>query len=253
LRTLTALWRLAGCGGLLVTGILRCAFVFPFISPAARLWQTGRWCGQMAQTLGMRVEGGGTPSHGGAALIVANHISWLDILAINAVHPARFVSKADVRRWPILGWLVACGGTLFIERERKRDALRVVHQIAEALQHGDTIAMFPEGTTGDGRALLPFHANLLQSAIATGTPLQPVALHYVDDEATPSQAVVWVGDTTLASSLWQVVCAKGLRVRVTQLPVIETHAQERRELSARVRDAIGDALGFERGTAGTVH
>ena len=94
------------------------------------------------------------------------------------MRPARFVSKADVRHWPLLGWLVACGGTLFIERERKRDALRVVHQMAEALQAGETVAVFPEGTTSDGHGLLPFHANLLQAAIATETPVQPVALRY---------------------------------------------------------------------------
>ena len=77
------------------------------------------------------------------------------------------------------GWW-SSGGTLFIERERKRDALRVVHQIAAALRAGDIVAVFPEGTTGDGRDVLPFHANLLQAAIATGAPVQPVVLRYRD-------------------------------------------------------------------------
>jgi len=249
-RTLIAFWRLSRCAGLLVVAVLRCAFVFPFILPDERLRQTGRWCAQMARALGIRVESAGEASHAGPALLVANHISWIDILAINAVHPARFVSKADVRHWPVLGWLVASGGTLFIERERKRDALRVVHQIAESLKHGDTIAMFPEGTTGDGRALLPFHANLLQSAIATGTLLQPVALAYRDDDADPSQAVVWVGDTTLATSLWQVVRARGLRVKVTQLAPVLTRDGERREIAGQVRDRIAAALGLSAGRSG---
>jgi 1-acyl-sn-glycerol-3-phosphate acyltransferase len=178
-------------------------------------------------------------------LLVANHISWLDILAINAVHPARFVSKADVRAWPLLGWLVACGGTLFIERERKRDALRVVHQIAEALKHGDTIAMFPEGTTGDGTVLLPFHANLLQAAVSTDTPVQPVALSYTDADSQPSRAVVWVGDTTLVSSLWQVVMSHRMQVSVSLLPAITTLGRERRELSELVRGRIAGVLGVE--------
>lgn len=244
MRTLTALWRLACMGRLIVAGVLRCAFIFPFVTPAQRLWQTGRWCGQMARALGVTVEGQGR-SHDGPALIVANHISWLDILAINAVHPARFVSKADVKHWPVLGWLIGCGGTLFIERERKRDALRVVHQIAAALKQGDTIAMFPEGTTGDGTTLLPFHANLLQAAISTDALLQPVALRYADDGGSPSQAVVWVGDSTLAESLWKVVCAKGLRVQVTQLPTIASAGQDRRDLAAQVRREIAEALGYE--------
>jgi 1-acyl-sn-glycerol-3-phosphate acyltransferase len=240
---LLAFWRLVRCAGLLVTAVLRCAVVFPFSTPDERLRQTGRWCAQMARALGITIEGAGVASQRGPVLLVANHISWIDILAINAVHPARFVSKADVRHWPMLGWLVACGGTLFIERERKRDALRVVHQIAQSLKQGDSIALFPEGTTGDGRALLPFHANLLQAAIATGTPLQPVALAYRDADEDPSQAVVWVGDTTLATSLWQVVGARGLHVKVTQLEPVPTRDAERRELSSRVRDRIAAALG----------
>ncbi|MET0335565.1 MAG: lysophospholipid acyltransferase family protein [Rhizobacter sp.] len=249
MRTLRALWRLACCGKLLVTGVLRCAFIFPFITSETRLWQTGRWCGHMAGALGLTITGTGV-SHAGSTLLAANHISWLDILAVNAVHPARFVSKADVKHWPILGWLVASGGTLFIERERKRDALRVVHQIADALKQGDTIAMFPEGTTGDGSNLLPFHANLLQAAISTGTPVQPVALRYADDEHTPSQAVVWIGDSTLAESLWRVACARGLRVQVTQMEAIATVGVDRRDLGLQVRNQIAGALGFAPSTDG---
>lgn len=243
MRAAIALWRLARVGGLLVAAVLRCTLIFPFSSPAQRLVQTGRWCAQVARALGVTVEGRGF-SHDGPALLVANHISWLDILAINAVHPARFVSKADVKHWPVLGWLVGCGGTLFIERERKRDALRVVHQIAAALKQGNTIAMFPEGTTGDGSALLPFHANLLQAAISTDAMLQPIALRYVDADSAPSQAVVWVGDSTLAESLWKVVGARGLRVQVHQLAPIACAGQDRRELSEQVRGQIGAALGL---------
>ena len=134
------------------------------------------WCAWPGWSCGVS----GTPRPG-ATLLLANHISWLDIVAIHAVAPqARFVSKADVLAWPLLGWLIKGAGTLFIERERKRDALRVLHQVAEALKAGDTVAVFPEGTTGDGATLLPFHANLLQAAIATGTPVQRVALRYSD-------------------------------------------------------------------------
>ena len=238
------LWRLARCVVHLGAGMARCAFIYPFIEPHQRLVQTGRWCAKMARVLGLRIEGSGMP-HSGATLLASNHISWLDILAINAVHPARFVSKADVRAWPLLGWLVAGGGTLFIERERKRDALRVVHQIAEALKQGDTVAMFPEGTTGDGSSLLPFHANLMQAAISTATPLQPIAVHYIDADTQPSRAVVWVGDTTLVTSLWQVAMADGIQVFVTQLPVLSTAQRDRRELCEAVRGQIAAALGLD--------
>jgi 1-acyl-sn-glycerol-3-phosphate acyltransferase len=245
LRPLRAVWRLLHCAKHIVAGLLRCAVIFPFVTPAERMQQTGRWCAKMARVLGLQIHGSGEPPHAGAVLLVANHISWLDILVINAVHPARFVSKADVRAWPLLGWLVASGGTLFIERERKRDALRVVHQIADALKQGDTIAMFPEGTTGDGLALLPFHANLLQAAVSTETPVQAIALRYIDADSTPSRAVVWVGDTTLVSSLWTVASADGMQAFVTQLPVVSSAGQDRRALGEALRSQIAGALGFD--------
>ncbi len=244
LRTLRGVWRLARCVVHIGAGLARCAVIYPFIEPPQRLVQTGRWCAKMARVLGLRVHGSGMPN-GGATLLASNHVSWLDIMAINAVHPARFVSKSDVRAWPVLGWLVACGGTLFIERERKRDALRVVHQIAEALKRGDTVAMFPEGTTGDGSSLLPFHANLMQAAISTATPLQPIALRYVEADDQPSRAVVWVGDTTLVTSLWQVAMADGIQVFVTHLPALPTQACDRRELCEAVRGQIAGALGLD--------
>jgi 1-acyl-sn-glycerol-3-phosphate acyltransferase len=175
-------------------------------------------------------------------LFVANHVSWLDILAINAVQPARFVSKADVRHWPFIGWMVACGGTLFIERERKRDALRVVHQVAEALRAGEIVAVFPEGTTADGHALLPFHANLLQAAIATEVPVQPVALRYSDRRHAISPAAAYVGDTTLAQSVKWVVGADGLKVHVQMLLPEGTRHLDRRALAERLQAQVGSAL-----------
>lgn len=244
LRSLRGVWRLTRCVVHLGAGILRCAFIFPFVTQDRRMQQVGRWCAKMARVLGLQIDASGLP-HAGATLLVSNHISWMDILAINAVHPARFVSKADVRAWPMLGWLVANGGTLFIERERKRDALRVVHQIADALKQGDTIAMFPEGTTGDGLTLLPFHANLLQAAVSTGTPLQPIALRYIDADSQPSRAVAWVGDTTLVQSLWWVATSHRMQVFVTQLPAVASAGRERRELAEALRVQIAATLGFD--------
>jgi 1-acyl-sn-glycerol-3-phosphate acyltransferase len=176
---------------------------------------------------------------GGPLLLVANHISWLDILAINAVQPARFVSKADVRHWPLLGWLVACGGTLFIERERKRDALRVLHQVAEALRLGEIIAVFPEGTTSEGHSVLPFHANLLQAAIAAQAPVQTLALRYSDATQRVSQAAAYVGDTPLVASIWATAMAQDLCVRVQAAPPQPTaHDADRRALAEQLRHEI---------------
>ena len=196
----------------------------------------------MAGLLGIGLDAQGQ-ARTGASLLVANHVSWLDILAVHAVCPqARFVSKADVRHWPLLGWLVGAVGTLFIERERKRDALRVLHLTADALRAGDTVAVFPEGTTGDGRTLLPFHANLLQAAIATGTPVQPMALRYSEPGQAVSPAVAWLGDTTLVSSLWTIACAQGLVVHVRALPAEASAHADRRALAEHLQQVLSEAL-----------
>ncbi len=237
-----AVWRLLrgvlhGLHGLLIV-LLR----FGALDTAARQARVRWWSARMLRLLGMelRVAGSFQP---GAKLLVANHVSWIDILAVHAVCPeARFVAKADVRRWPLVGRLVAAGGTLYIERESRRDALRVVHQMAAALQHGDTVAAFPEGTTGDGATLLPFHANVLQAAIATGAAVQPLALRYADARHAVSPAAQWLGDTTLAGSLWKLVNADGLVVQLQVLPAQGCAGLDRRTLAAALRRQIGESL-----------
>ena len=179
----------------------------------------------------------------GAKLIVANHISWLDIMAVHAVCPqARFVSKADVQAWPLIGRLVGAAGTLYIVREKARDALRVVHQMADALASGDTVAVFPEGTTGAGHELLPFHANLLQAAIATEVPVQPVALRYADDLHDVSPAADYTGTISLARILWMLAAAQGLTVRLDVLPAEGVRHADRRALASHLRQQISGAL-----------
>lgn len=238
-----AAWRLARALVHVLHGVLICALVFPFLGSAQRMQRVQWWSARLLALLGIALQSLGAP-RGGATLVVANHVSWLDILVINAVQPVRFVSKADVRRWPVIGWLVACGGTLFIERERKRDALRVVHQMAEALRAGHSVAVFPEGTTSPGDVLLPFHANLLQAAIATGTAMQPVALRFSDDAGEVSRAACYVGDMTLLASVWAIARASGLRAQVTWLaPKASVHA-DRRVLAEHLRGAIAEALGL---------
>jgi 1-acyl-sn-glycerol-3-phosphate acyltransferase len=201
------------------------------------------WSLRMLSALGVRLRlQGSAPAHG-PVLLVANHLSWLDILVMNAVQPARFVSKADVKHWPVLGALVAGAGTLFIERESRRDAMRVVHHMAEALGAGDVVAVFPEGTTGDGQAVLPFHANLLQAAIATHVTVQPVALAYVDGRTGQrSSAALYVGDTTLLASLWHTLCATRLEVHVTLGEAETAQGRDRRTWAADLRGRIQTLL-----------
>ncbi len=242
IRGLLAAWKLARALAHAFGGLATILFVFPRLTQAEREGRVQAWARRMLQLLGIGLELRGQPPAGGPVLLVANHISWLDILVMHAARYCRFVSKADVKHWPLIGTLATGAGTLYIERESRRDAMRVVHQMAEALTAGDTVAVFPEGTTGEGHTLLPFHANLLQASIATGTPVQPVALRYRDRHDDVSKAVAYVGDTTLVQSLWWVACSEGLEVQVQFLvPQASAHA-ERRALAERLRAAIDEAL-----------
>jgi 1-acyl-sn-glycerol-3-phosphate acyltransferase len=242
IRTLRTAWRLlrAVVHGLHGLGLVLTRF--PALGAAQRQPYIQWWATKMLRMMGIALHVEGTP-HAGGTLLVANHISWLDIMAVHAVCPqARFVSKADVRSWPVLSKLVDSAGTLYLERERKRDALRVVHTMARALAAGETVAVFPEGTTSDGRALLPFHANLLQAAISTGTLIQPVALRFSDAHGAVSAAVEFVGDTTLLESLWRVAGGDGVVARIRLLPPLPSAGADRRMLAESLRGRIGAAL-----------
>jgi 1-acyl-sn-glycerol-3-phosphate acyltransferase len=241
MRRLLAAWRLLRATLHVLHGML-VMLRFPVLDAAGRHERIRWWSAGLLRCMGLSLQVSGTPRPG-ATLLIANHVSWLDIAAIHAAAPhARFVSKADVLQWPLLGWLIRNAGTLFIERERKRDAVRVVHAMAEALQAGDTVAVFPEGTTGTGPQLLPFHANLLQAAVATSTPVQPVVLRFADAAQVYSQAVVYIGDTSLLQSMWRVASARGLHAHVQILQAVGTAHADRRALAAHLRELVAAEL-----------
>ncbi|HWH82069.1 MAG TPA: lysophospholipid acyltransferase family protein [Burkholderiaceae bacterium] len=241
-RRLRAVGRLVRSVAHVFHGAAIALFRFPSLDAAQRHARVRWWSRETLRLMGLelRIEGA---LHEGGALLVANHVSWLDITAIHAVAPqARFVSKAAIQSWPVLSHLANAAGTLYLERERKRDALRVVHLVAAALKEGQTVAVFPEGTTADGRALLPFHANLLQAAVATGATVQPVAVRFSDSSGPLSRAVEFVGATTLVESLWRVACADGLTVHLTLLAARSAAGAERRALARQLQDEIGAQL-----------
>jgi 1-acyl-sn-glycerol-3-phosphate acyltransferase len=242
MRTVLALWRLTRAVLHVLHGMLVMTR-FAQLDAAGRHARIRWWSLGLLRAMGLKVQVSGTAPRPGATLVVANHVSWIDIAAIHAAAPhARFVSKADVLAWPLLGWLIRNAGTLFIERERKRDAVRVVHAMAEAMQAGDTVAVFPEGTTGAGPELLPFHANLLQAAIATATPVQAVVLRFADAAQAYSPAVAYVGDTTLLQSVWRVASAHRLTAHVHLLPPLATAHADRRALALHLRDLMAAEL-----------
>lgn len=204
LRHACAALRIVRAVGHGLRGLWLLRWRFPGFSPAEREACIEQWARRMLDIFNVTLQVEGPRQAAGPLLVVANHLSWLDILVMQATRSCRFVSKAEVRHWPLVGTVAAGAGTLFIERESRRDALRVVHHMAESLRAGDVLAVFPEGTTGDGERLLPFHANLLQAAISAEAPVQPLGIRFIDAATGHrSQAASYVGDDTLLASLWR--------------------------------------------------
>jgi 1-acyl-sn-glycerol-3-phosphate acyltransferase len=190
--------------------------------------------------MGVRVLTRGTaPAHG---LLVANHISWLDIFAINAVAPTTFLSKDDVLQWPLIGWLARQAGTLFMERGSRAAAQRAKEHLVEELRSGTLVGVFPEGTTGFGDQVMPFHAALFQSAIDAEIVVVPTLIRYTDRQGVPSIAAAYVGETSLWECLRSIVRASGLTVHLEFLPVIAAAGAERRQLAHHSHQLISHAL-----------
>ena len=226
----------------MLSGMAQVRLRFPRAPVHERRRRVQAWAREMLARLGVELSIAGAPAGGGPMLLVANHISWLDIVALHAVCHCRFVSKADVRRWPVISTLAGGGETLYVERRSRRDAMRVVHRMAEALRAGDVLAIFPEGTTGDGRSLLPFHGNLLQAAISAGAPVQPVALRFLAEDGAPSRAVSYQGNESLLGSIWRTLREPGLRAVVAFAGPQASGSRDRRSWARDLRLEIAAML-----------
>lgn len=203
-----------------------------------------RWCAALLDILGLEVtHTGALPDDARPVFIVANHVSWLDIWAINSVCPTLFVAKAEIRAWPVFGWLAARVGTLFIERSRRADTRRVNDRIvARMAVSGERIAVFPEGTTTDGSVVLPFHASLFQPAVSAQARVYPVAIRYLDGNGARTDVPAYVDDVSLVTSMWRIAGMAGLRVQVEFLPAFDADGQHRREVATIAQDRISQAL-----------
>lgn len=229
----------------LLWGAATVAVVYPWARTGLRHALKQRWSRQLLGTLGMRLKvgAGGTVPVPPRGLLVSNHISWLDIFVINALAPAAFVSKDEVRNWPLIGWLCAKTETIFLERGSRAAAQRTRETLIARLQSDSRVTVFPEGTTTAGDRVLPFHAALFQGAIDAGVPVVPFALRYVDAEGNASRAPAYDGDVTLLQCLLSIVRAGGLAAEVRILAPLDSTLADRRHLSARCHHAIAWHLG----------
>ncbi len=201
------------------------------------------WYRRLLRCLRLRVRTDGAVA--GTPLLVANHVSWLDIPVIGAQGNVRFVSKADVRAWPLIGWMSELAGTIFITRGAHRVG-EVVEEIYAHLQSGQPVAIFPEGTTSDGREVLRFHPRLFAVCQQTGLAVQPVALHY-GGGPEPDPVAPFLGDDTLVAHLWRVLRHPGMEVRVSFLAPLRVADLDRRRLAEEARRAIAARLVLDRG------
>ncbi len=222
-----------------VVGWFTIYFRFPQLNQQQRDARVQVWAMQLLRIWGIDLEVRGKPVTLGPALLVCNHISWLDILVIHATRHCRFVSKSELRDWPVLGTLATGGGTLYIERAQRKDAMRMVKDMAKSLREGDVLAVFPEGTTGDGIGMLPFHANLIQSAIEAEAPIQPLALQFVDAKTYEiSMAARYIDDDTLLDSVWSTLNARGLKAVVNFGELQQSQERDRRTWAHDLREEV---------------
>ena len=174
-------------------------------------------------------------------MVVANHSSWLDILALGALGPLVFVSKAEVAGWPGIGWLARATGTLFVRRDRRGEAGGQVAAIRERIERGEVVCLFPEGTSSDGRRVLPFKPTLL-AAVPPGMPVQPVSLAWRAPEGEDPRFYGWFGGAELGVHAWAVLGARragGVAVR-RHAPLVA--GTDRKALAREAEGLVRDAL-----------
>lgn len=241
---LVRVWRQVQLALHLLRGMLTIATLFPFYSAPRRGVAVKRWSHSLLGMLGVELHVHGEPPGQSAApvMLVANHVSWLDIYAINAVQPVRFVAKSEIRMWPVIGWLSAKTGTLFIKRARRRDTARIGGEIVDAMQGGDVVAVFPEGTTSDGSRVLRFHSSLLQPALHAEAHVYPAALRYERIDGSLCAEAAYDGDKSLWGTLQLIVAQQAIHAHVWFLPPLTAIAADRRSLARAAHAAIVDRL-----------
>lgn len=217
--------------------------IFPICRDAIRLRLKRSWSGALLDALGVEVEADLTHVVPGA-MLVANHVSWIDIYVINSVLPAAFVAKEEVRHWPLLGWLAARNDTIFLRRGSRGHAQIINQEIAEILAQGKYVAVFPEGTTTDGSHLLHFHAALIQPALAAARPVLPLAISYWEADGGRSMAPRYDGDITLAQCTRAILQRKKIVARLVTTPVAGLNGENRRQVAALARVAICAGAGL---------
>jgi 1-acyl-sn-glycerol-3-phosphate acyltransferase len=230
--------------GLHIAGGLALAVVYPLFSARTQLAILHGWSNTVLAILNVRLDaqGAGSEVREGGVLLVANHVSWLDVFAMNAVRPSCFVAKAEVREWPIVGTLCKRARTIFISRARRGDAAQASRLMAARLKRGECVAVFPEATSTDGADVRPFHSPLFQSAIEAARPVIPVAVHYRNGAGQPALEPAFIGDMTFGQSLVNILSCESLHVILSFLHPLDCEGKNRRGVAAEAHAAVARAV-----------
>jgi 1-acyl-sn-glycerol-3-phosphate acyltransferase len=217
---------------------------YPLMNPQRRRLALQRWSAKLVRHLAGRLTVHGEAPQLDAApfLLVANHVSWLDIFVINAAAPTRFVAKSEVRGWPLIGWLCVKADTLFIERGRRRDLARLDELIANALRDDARMGVFLEGTTTDGTEVLPFHSSLLRPAQQANAPIVPVAIQYRRSDGSICTEAAYDGDKSAMDTLLLMLTQQEIHVHIHFLPPLAAAGMHRKALAQQARALIVQRL-----------
>jgi 1-acyl-sn-glycerol-3-phosphate acyltransferase len=229
----------------LLAGAAILRVVFPRANAARRRALVGWWSAKLLRIVDVTPRVAGEPPAEGeaAAMIAANHVSWVDIFAISSIRPTRFIAKSEIRDWPLAGWVVERAGTIFIRRERRRDTARISDLVHAALAQGDRVGLFPEGMTTEGDRLLRFHSSLFEPAVANQARVHPCAIRYEHPDGSLCRAMAYVDELSFMQSLGLVIRQRGIVARVAFAEPIDTAGLARRVVAARAEEAVARLLG----------
>ncbi|MDE1941938.1 MAG: 1-acyl-sn-glycerol-3-phosphate acyltransferase [Betaproteobacteria bacterium] len=227
-----------------VRGVTTTAVILPWSSRKLRDRLIQNWAADLMRLLRVTVRIRGTlpERHHFPVVLTANHISWVDIFAIHSVYPVRFVSKSEVRHWPVFGWLAAKTGTLFLVRSSRKQTAAIGQEMEDVLATGDSLGLFPESTTSEGMTVLPFRTSLLQAAINRETVLLPVALRYRLEDERHNPHIPFIGEMTFARSLARVLSSPPSLVEIRIGAIVTPNGRHRRDLALHLEQITASLL-----------
>jgi 1-acyl-sn-glycerol-3-phosphate acyltransferase len=227
----------------ILAAVVRVSVIFPWCGPAARRRQIATWSRRALDIFHLAVVTNPLPStDSGSRLFVANHVSWLDVFAVWSLTDTKFVAKTEVGYWPVIGHLARRLGVIFIDRSKRKDAMKTCQKVATTLAQGRSVCIFPEGTSTEGHELHLFHPALFQPAVEVGVPVQPIAIRYFRRDGTHAAEAAFTGTMSLLQSMWRLAGAEPIVVEISHLPLIEASGSDRRVLAQLAHDAVRQRL-----------